>query len=169
MRIHSRPKASEPRGIIRGIPCPLFSSPSFGGHLQLNRGSFGNLPHSAITGGTHMRMCTGSTVGGSRFESCAALHPILHDRGDYLLSFFVRLQGKTCPPVESPGGNMEHWCSGNTPAFQAGIAGSNPVCFSSGTHTPVLVIGLLTNSTADSRQRPPSGLAMFPEVIRRSR
>lgn len=33
------------------------------------------------------------------------------------------------------GGNMEHWCSGSTPAFQAGIAGSNPVCSSSGDDT----------------------------------
>lgn len=94
--------ASEPRGIIRGIPCPLFSSPSFGGHLQLNRGSFGNLPHSAITGGKHMRMCTGSTVGGSRFEPCAALHPILHDRGDYLLSFLSDCRERPARRLKAP-------------------------------------------------------------------
>lgn len=35
---------------------------------------------------------------------------------------------------------------GSISAFQADRAGSNPVCSSSGTHTPVLVIVLLTES-----------------------
>ena len=57
---------------------------------------------------------------------------------------------------------MQHLCSGSTAAFQAAWAGSNPVCCSSGTHTPVLVIGLLSETLADSRQRPRRRVKPWP-------
>lgn len=50
-----------------------------------------------------------------------------------------RKDGK--PPGGQPAAHTQHWCSGNTPAFQAGIAGSSPVCCSSGTHAPVIANG----------------------------
>lgn len=68
------------------------------------------------------------------------------------------------PPVESPGGYTEHWCSGSTAAFQAVNAGSNPVCSSSGDASLFLPLGVLSHSQLTAGKDRTAGLAMFPAV-----
>ena len=105
-------------------------------------------------GGKHMRMCSRQhRRKAAGFESRSTLHPACARRDDLLSSFSVLTAGKDLlrrrvntvamrksvthdSPDRRPagftpsGGYTQHWCSGNTPAFQAGTAGSSPVCCS---------------------------------------
>lgn len=139
-------------------------------------------PIQIYTGGKHMRMCTGKHSRRQLVRIQCRPPPGIRDPGSESPSFFLcQTAGKDLPRRRVNTVAMRKSATHDSrdrpairrnwvgPGYNLGPEdGSIPSCATSGTHTPVFVTVLLTESFADSWQRPPSGLAMFPEVIRRS-
>ena len=85
------------------------------------------LSHAVIAQLVEQTRCKRQVVGSSPTGRSSPPRAIFFTQGDNIRSPGAYLLALTASRSNGQRRSMSDWCSGNTPAFQAGIAGSIPV------------------------------------------